>query len=286
MQPVLTPMITRLASLLILLSYSAVSQDSAFTRFADEVTFYNLFVRGKIDTLKVNAENQIKYRSRLDEVFREFVLHPESHLFHRLVRSQNEPCLKFVNGNNMFEVEVDSIDCASQIFLVYGYQFAEKRNYMVKDFSTQKIVWEGNGTTNYVQLIGKLDSLHYLIVEKTSDLRMSREAFVVNSAREKWKMIKGFEGRVYSWDAEGQATMKFVKLRERLILSYSFDTMLGYGLKKNDVLFNPAAKTLSYHLLLDNNKTQLVSAAWKNGVFLIDDYIPEDRGGHPVVPEP
>lgn len=268
--------------LLIPACFNAAAQDTAFSRFSDEVSFYNLFVRGKIDTLKVDAENQKKYRARLDEVFRDFVLHPASHLFHRLVKSQNEPRLKFVNGNNLFEVEVDSIECAPHIFLVYGYQFAAKRNYMVKDFSTQKIVWEGTGTTNYIQLIGKLDSIHYLIVEKTADLRMSREAFVVNSEREKWKMIKGFEGRIYSWDAGGQLTMKFVKRRERLILHYSFDTMLGYDLKKNDVNFHPSTKTLSYHLLLENNKTQLVSAVWKNGVFRLDDYAPEQRYGSPM----
>jgi len=116
--------------LLIPACFNAAAQDTAFSRFSDEVSFYNLFVRGKIDTLKVDAENQKKYRARLDEVFRDFVLHPASHLFHRLVKSQNEPRLKFVNGNNLFEVEVDSIECAPHIFLVYAYQFAEKRNYM------------------------------------------------------------------------------------------------------------------------------------------------------------
>ena len=142
---------------LLLVSIGTYAQDSEFTRFAEEVKFYNLFVRGKIDSLKVDEANQNKFRPRLDEVFRKFVLYPGSEQYSRFVRSRSDQALKFINGNNMFEVEVDSINDGDKIWLVYGYTFSEKKNYMVKDFSSNKIVWEGNSNTNTVQLIGKLD---------------------------------------------------------------------------------------------------------------------------------
>lgn len=271
--------------LLLLVSIGAYAQDSEFTRFADEVKFYNLFIRGKIDSLKVDEANQNKFRPRLDEVFRKFVLYPGSEQYSRFVRSRSDQALKFINGNNMFEVEVDSINDGDKIWLVYGYTFSEKKNYMVKDFSSNKIVWEGNSNTNTVQLIGKLDSVHYVVVEENGDVNAAREAFVVKFLNDKWTRIKGFEGKQLGTYPADLSEMKYVKRRERLQLEYRFDMLMTYSLDVNDMLYNPSTKTLSYRILLENRNTKTVSAQWKNGVFLMDDYFPEVSGDNVVAPE-
>lgn len=263
----------------------AFAQDSEYTRFADEVKFYNLYVRGKIDTVKLDAASHEKYRARLDDVFRAFVLHPESQRFSRFVQARNQPSLRFINGNNMFEIEIDSLHSGDRFWLVYGYSFSEKKNYMVKDASTNQIVYEGNSMTNDLQLIGQLDSLQYVVVEENGDVHAAREAFVVKMENGEWKRVKGFEGKALGQNPKDFSALVYVKRRERLQLEYRFDQLMLYPLNVNDMVFDYATKTLSYRVLLDNRQTKLVSAQWKNNVFILDDYLPDVSGDGIAVPD-
>lgn len=263
----------------------AVAQDSEYTRFADEVKFYNLFVRGKIDTVKSDAASHEKYRARLDDVFRAFVLHPESQRFTRFIQARDQPSLRFINGNNMFEIEIDSLHSGDRPWLVYGYSFAEKKNYMVKDPATNQIVYEGNSMTNDLQLIGQLDSVQYVVVEENGDVHSAREAFVVIMQNGMWKRVKGFEGKALGKNPRDFTALVYVKRRERLQLEYRFDQLMLYPLNVNDMLFDRTTKTLSYQVLLENRKTMTVSAQWKNNVFLLDDYLPDVSGDNAVAPE-
>lgn len=271
--------------IVLLAGHFAMAQDSEYTRFAEEVKFYNLYVRGKIDTLKVDGANQEKFRARLDEVFREFVLHPESHRFSRFIQSRSEPSLRFVNGNNMFEIEIDSLHSGDRFWLVYGYSFSEKKNYMVKNPLTNQIVYEGNSMTNDIQLIGQLDSVHYVVVEENGDVHAAREAFVVKMQDGKWKRVKGFEGKAIGQNPRDFSALVYVQRRERLQLEYRFDQLMMYPLNVNDVLFDRTTKTLSYHILLEDRRTKTVSAQWKNNVFILDDYFPDVSGDGVAVPD-
>lgn len=258
-----------------LLTLSATYSNAQEKELADFKTTLNLYIDlrlGKVDSLKLNEANQVKYSKKTDDAFKTFVQHKSSYEYDKYVVARNDASIKFSYLDGRIYIHLKTFPVNNKTFVVYSYSSQDKKNYIVKEIETNSIVYEGNSNCCYVDHIYAIDSTHFMIVEENGDMNSSRTAFVLSAKKRPWAKMKAFEGLAFGQVPAGYFTKKFVKKREQFQLDCDMEYTLSVPADVNNILFDPRTKTLSYKQYSDKRKFKLITAKWENETFKINDY--------------
>ena len=273
-----------------ILTLSATLSHAQEKELAEFKTTLNLFIDlrlGKVDSLKLNEANQVKYSKKTDDAFKTFVQHKSSYEYDKYIVARNDASIKFSYLDGRIYIHLKTFPVNNKTFVVYSYSTQDKKNYIVKELETNSIVYEGNSNCCYVDHIYAIDSTHFMIVEEDGDMNSSRTAFVLSAKKLPWAKMKAFEGMAFGQVPAGYFTKKYVKKREQFQLDCDMEYTMSAPADINDILFDHRTKTLSYKQYSDNRKFKLITAKWENKTFKIDDYSVREglTGSETMVPD-
>ena len=265
----------RKLSVLVLLFFTLGmhSQEQEFENFKKEFNFYIDFTIGKFDSLPVNQANQTKFTKKVDEAFKQFVLHPKSHEYEKLVIAKGVENTKLIRLDGRGEITITTFNTNNKTYIVYGYTSQPKKNYVIKDVENNKIVYEGN-TNNYViDGIYAIDATHFLLVQRDGDYHTSRSAVVLLlTEKQTWKQTQSFSGMAFGQVPGDYFNKKFVKKRTYFQLECEIDFTMNKPSDINKITFDANTKTISYKQYYETKKPVIITAKWENNLFTIDDY--------------
>jgi hypothetical protein len=260
------------------------AQEKAVENFRKELNFFIDFQLGKIDAVKRNEANYIKYRKRVDQAFRAFVLDSNSHRYKPFITYRGNR--KFFTLDNRIEVYLSMQMVNNVAYAVYSFVSAERRAYLVKDMAKNSIVYGERSLNHTVDSLYAIDDKHILLVEKDGDRGTSRKAIVLSAKQRPWKPLQAFRGLAFGQVPADYFKKVFTEKRESFQLDCEFDELMLLPQDANHVSFDDKTKTLSYKRYSDSRKFVVITAKWENGIFRIDDYsVREQVSGHsPAVP--
>lgn len=259
-------------SVVISINASSFAQELELENFKNEIQFYIQFINRKFDSLPVNQSNQVKLRKQVDDVFKKFVLHPNSNEYDKLIVSKGDERKKFVRLDGWGEVILKTFPANNKTYVVYSYTSRDKKNYFIKENESNRIVYEGNSTIPYIDNLYFLDSTHMLLIEENGDMHSSRSAMVLSTKKVPWIKVKAFEGNAFGQVPGEYSNKKFVKRRFTFELECDMEVKMLAPQDANAIHFDPRTKILSYKQYTDSRNFKLITAKWENEVFIIDDY--------------
>ncbi len=248
------------------------SQEKALENFNKELNLYLDFVMGKCDSIPVNAANQVKFRKKVDEAFRTFVLDSNSYNYPQFVQAKNDPTTKFLRPDGRIYIHLKTFLVNTKTYVVYSYSSRDKKNYCIKEKESNTIVYEGNSTCCYINKLDIIDNTHFLLIEESGDHHSSRSVFVLSGIKKPWSKLKAFEGKAFGQVPGEYTATKYVKKRDVFQLEYDPEYQLSAPEDVNTILFDPKTKVISYKQYTDHTKFKLITAKWENEQFIIDDY--------------
>lgn len=254
------------------LQTTSYSQEKELTDFKNVLNLFIDLRLGKIDSLALNEANQVKYSKKADEAFKLFVGHQNSYNYDKYIVARNDASTKFFYADSRIYITLKTFVVNAKTYVVFSYSSQDKKNYFIKELESNSVVYEGNSNCCYIDHLYGIDSTHFLLIEKDGDMNSSRTSIVLAAQKLKWIKIKGFEGLAFGQVATGYFTKKYVKRREAFQLDCDIDITLSAPADINNILYDPATKTLSYKQYSGNKTFKLISAKWENECFKIDDY--------------
>lgn len=256
----------------VFISSFSFAQEKEMENFDKEIDFYIDFTLQKFPDLPVNEANQTKFRKKVDDVFKEFVLQKDSNLFDKLITSRDNPNLKFIRVNKKCEVTVTTFTTNHKSYIVYGYTSMNKINYFVKDNEANTIVFEGDSKASSLDDIIYIDENHILLVVVVGDYHYGREVMVLSTKKQPWTVLKAFEGKAFGQVSMDYYNSKYVK--RRAVFHFSCNDFPPMYCPKdfNKIAYDTNTKTLSYKIYMEGKRPQLITSKWENEVFKIDDY--------------
>jgi len=260
-----------------LLDTNLYAQATELENFQKQLNAYINFTLGKKGALPLNAANQVKFRKKVDETFKTFVLHKDSYGYDKYVVVKNDEKTKFLRLDDRVTVYITHFLINKKTYVVYSYTSVSKRNYYIKENESNRVVYEGNSTTYLIDNLYPIDDKHFLLIEKNGDFNSSRSAVVLLVNAPRWTKIKAFEGKAFGQVPADYFNKKFVKRRTEFQLVCEMDFTFSAPADVNSIFFDPATKTISYKQYAENKKFKLVTAKWENDVFVIDDYNVEEN---------
>lgn len=253
-------------------SIPLLAQEKEMETFKKDLNSYIDLLLKKIDSVPLNKANQEKFMRKADESFKSFVLSPNSQRYEKLVQDRESSNRKFSRLDSRITLYVVDFTVNKKEYVAYSFVSYAKKNYLIKDINVNKIVYEGNAITPYVENIFGLDSDHVLLIEQTGDHNTSKQATVFLTTGKTWKQIPAFRGQAFG-QVPGEYTKKtFVKQRNYFQLDCEFEVMMIAPPDANKIFFDEKNKTIFYKKFSGKTKFKLVETKWENNTFIIDDY--------------
>jgi hypothetical protein len=122
-----------------------------------------------------------------------------------------------------------------------------------------------------LQAMHRIDSTHFLLIEKVGDGNTSRQAVVLTTKKDQWQPIKAFKGMAFGQVEGAYFEKKFTAVRTYLQLECERDVAMLAKIGSNDILFDEKTKTISYQNFNPELKKKVIEAKWTGIFFAIDD---------------
>ena len=251
---------------LVCFSSSSFAQQKELEAFQHSIIQYIEYGAGKAMEAGHKKQSAETYRSNIDQSFRKFVLLKEGTAYPDFKPEGTNR--KVLNMENKVFIYVQTFLLREKFYAVYSFRSSISSDYYIKDISKNKIVYHNDKRIPFVDTVYSIDNNHALIIEKYGDVNTSRRAFVLKTDEQEWKVINAFEGKQLIYHDE----LEFKKERTYLWVECEFSTSMNAPKNASDIYFDPEQKTISYKTYENSKRPVTVSAEWKDGHFLIDDY--------------
>lgn len=297
---------------ILLINFYSFGQVQELEKFRKEIEFFINYDQGKINSSPKSEANTKQFKQNVEDSFLEFATHKDSRNLDNLKSNSIDNKTTNVIGNHNYFFETLRIDPYKKSFennvyyqivlypiydyelsnfvsfyiqpftvrekqyIVYYYKMNGEGTYLIKDISTNKIVFKSQALTSNVPIL-KFDSIddhHFLLVEDMGD--HGQRALVVSADNNQWKAINVFKGKSFKSNSVEFDLKNNSILRKYLRFASSNNIKNNYSLnffKQYEITFEPKTQVISYKrynkVLSDVKK---IESKWENNSFIIDDY--------------
>jgi len=172
---------------------------------------------------------------------------------------------KFKRHGNSLELNAFSFEIDGEKISFIGYYLlrgiVEVKNYLLKNETTNSILYVGNDESCYIDWLEVLDKSHIILCERFGEMGLHNRALVLNTQDKIWKSQTAFKST-----SSNEAVRKYLNFFG--VFSYETTTP-----KEGQKLYYDKLNKEVYYFVFNSPKDKKrISAQWQNTYFKIDDY--------------